>query len=112
MVDTSGLGRQARQMHRVQESVRGSCPQTRDYHASDVGLSTMFSRYYAEHTLGDEGVVQTEAELIPDWFAPLMASDHKSEALPLWRFILQPNRPPEAILEATSTAELHATKSG
>jgi hypothetical protein len=55
-------------------------------------LSTMFSRHYAGHTLGDEGVVQTEAELIPDWFAPLVASDHKSEALPLWRFILQPSK--------------------
>jgi hypothetical protein len=75
-------------------------------------LSTMFSRYYAEHTLDDQGVVQTEAELTPDWFAPLMASEHKSEALPLWRFILQSNRPDEPIVEATSpSGELHAKKS-
>jgi hypothetical protein len=55
-------------------------------------LSSMFSRHYALHTLGEEGVVQTEADQIPDWFAPLIADDHKSIALPLWRFVLQPNR--------------------
>jgi hypothetical protein len=54
-------------------------------------LSSMFSRYYATQTLREEGVVQTEAELTPDWFAPLVASE-RSGALPLWRFILQVNR--------------------
>jgi hypothetical protein len=59
-------------------------------------LSSMFSRHYATQTLGEEGVVQTEAELTPDWFAPLVASgDQHSIALPLWRFVLQANRQPQ-----------------
>ena len=74
-------------------------------------LSTMFSRHYATQTLSEQGVVQTEAEVVPDWFSPLVASNLASKALPLWRFILQPNRPDEAMLEATSTAELDAKKS-
>jgi hypothetical protein len=53
-------------------------------------LSSMFSRHYALQTLAEDGVVQTEAEHIPDWFAPLIARDHASDALPLWRFYLQP----------------------
>ncbi len=60
-------------------------------------LSSMFSRYYATQTLAEEGVVQTEAELTPDWFAPLVANDQRSGILPLWRFILQVDRStPEA----------------
>lgn len=55
-------------------------------------LSSMFSRYYATQTLAEEGVVQTEAELTPDWFAPLIANDQRSGGLPLWRFILQIDR--------------------
>ena len=52
----------------------------------------MFSRYYAEQTIGKEGVIQTEADLMPDWFAPLVSTNCKSKALPLWRFIVQSNR--------------------
>ena len=55
-------------------------------------LSSMFSRYYATKTLGEDGVLQTEAELTPDWFAPLVANDQKGSALPLWRFNLQTAR--------------------
>ncbi|MBZ0148217.1 MAG: hypothetical protein K8F62_11850 [Pseudorhodoplanes sp.] len=65
-------------------------------------LSTMYSRHYATQTLNEQGVVQTEAEVVPGWFAPLVASNLASQALPLWRFILQPNRPDKAVLEATS----------
>jgi hypothetical protein len=64
-------------------------------------LSSMFSRYYAAHTLEDAGVIQTEAKLIPDWFAPLVASSHKSIALPLWRFIIEPNRTPRKETHST-----------
>jgi hypothetical protein len=66
-------------------------------------LSTMFSRYYAEQTLGQEGVTQTEAAMIPNWFAPLVDTNYKSSALPLWRFILQPSRT-EAIMKNESGA--------
>jgi hypothetical protein len=52
----------------------------------------MFSRPYATQTLAEEGVIQTEAELTPDWFAPLVASDHKRHHLPMWRFFIGPNR--------------------
>ena len=65
-------------------------------------LSTMFSRHYGAQTLNEQGVIQTEAEMIPGWFAPLVASSLASKALPLWRFILQPNRSDEPVLEATS----------
>lgn len=34
--------------------------------------------------------MQIELEHRPNWFAPLVSSDHKSDALPLSRFIQQP----------------------
>jgi len=52
----------------------------------------MFSRYYATQTLAEERVVQAEAELTPDWFAPLVANDQRGGGLPLWCFILQVDR--------------------
>ena len=55
-------------------------------------LSAMFSRYYAEQTLAAHGMIQTEAEHIPDWFAPLLAVGYERKVLPLWRFVLQKNR--------------------
>jgi hypothetical protein len=66
--------------------------------ASDQGfdfigqLSSLFSKYYARQTVRAGEIVQIEAEFIPDWFDPLMSKDHKSSALPLWRFLIQPNR--------------------
>lgn len=65
-------------------------------------LSTMFSRFYAAKTLDEHGVKQIEAEVVPGWLSPLVSSELKSKALPLWRFILEPNRPKEPILEASS----------
>ncbi|WP_454649210.1 hypothetical protein [Bradyrhizobium liaoningense] len=55
-------------------------------------LSSMFSRYYATQTIAEERIIQTEAELTPDWFAPLIANDKRDGGLPLWRFILQVDR--------------------
>lgn len=56
-------------------------------------LSSMFSRYYAVKTFGKEGVVQTEAEFTPDWFAPLVNGNTGAMPnIPIWRFVLQPNR--------------------
>lgn len=52
-------------------------------------LSSMFSRYYGEVTIGPNGILQTEADHIPNWFAPLLNADYKSDALPLWRFALE-----------------------
>jgi hypothetical protein len=66
--------------------------------ASDQGfdfigeLSSLFSRYYARQTVKEGEIVQIEAEFVPDWFGPLMSRDYKSSALPLWRFLIQPNR--------------------
>lgn len=54
-------------------------------------LSRMFARYYAEHTVEEDAIVQLRAPLRPNWFAPLVQSEHKSKALPLWCFIQQPN---------------------
>jgi hypothetical protein len=44
----------------------------------------------AANTLKDAQVVQLRAPLRPNWFAPLNRLDHVSDALPLWRFNLQP----------------------
>lgn len=57
-------------------------------------LSRMFARYFAEHTLEDSAVVQLRAPMRPNWFAPIISTDHKSQALPLWVFVLQPNYEP------------------
>ncbi|MGJ4958497.1 hypothetical protein ACQR1H_22870 [Bradyrhizobium sp. HKCCYLRH2015] len=65
-------------------------------------LSTMFSRFYAAKTLDEHGIKQIEADVVPGWLSPLVASDLRSKALPLWRFILQPHRPNVPILEASS----------
>lgn len=54
-------------------------------------LSRIFARYYAAHTLEDSSVVQLRAPLRPNWFAPLISKDHRSDALPLWRFTMKPN---------------------
>lgn len=53
-------------------------------------LSRMFSRHYSQRANGEPDSVQIELEHRPNWFAPLVSSDHKSDALPLWRFIQQP----------------------
>lgn len=53
-------------------------------------LSRMFSRYYAQQASGKSGAAQIELEHRPNWFAPLISSDYKSDALPLWRFIQKP----------------------
>lgn len=57
-------------------------------------LSRMFARYYAEHTIDEEAVVQLRAPLRPDWFAPFIRKDRVKGALPLWQFIQQPNFDP------------------
>jgi hypothetical protein len=54
-------------------------------------LSRMFARYYAEHTINNREIVQLHAPMRPKWFGPLIHVEHKSDALPLWRFVLQPN---------------------
>jgi hypothetical protein len=54
-------------------------------------LSRMFARYFAEHTLQKSAVVQLRAPMRPNWFASLINTDHKSQALPLWCFVQQPN---------------------
>jgi hypothetical protein len=51
-------------------------------------LSSIFARYFAEHTIRDGGVVQLRAPTIPNWFAPIISQNHKSQALPLWVFAL------------------------
>ena len=54
-------------------------------------LSRMFARYYAQHTVDGDAVVQLRAPFRPDWFAPLVDMKIRRGALPLWRFELQPN---------------------
>ena len=54
-------------------------------------LSRMFARYYAEHTIADDAIIQLRAPLRPHWFAPLVQPGHRSDALPLWNFSQQPN---------------------
>jgi hypothetical protein len=59
-------------------------------------LSRMFARYFASETLKDKSVVQLRAPLRPAWFAPLIQTDPVSDALPLWRFLMQPRYPSPA----------------
>ena len=54
-------------------------------------LSRVFARYFAQHTVDSGAVVQLRAPLRPNWFAPLLDMKGSSQALPLWRFIQQPN---------------------
>ena len=54
-------------------------------------LSRIFARYYEEQTVEDREVVQTLAPSRPKWFEPFIRSDYKGKALPLWRFIQEPN---------------------
>lgn len=57
-----------------------------------VGIfSRMFSRYYSQNTMDNENVVQSHASPQTDWFAPLLAGNHKIGALPLWLLRIQPN---------------------
>jgi hypothetical protein len=62
----------------------------------------MFARHYAAQTLDEHKVVQTEAEMIPDWLRPLLAATPKNMNLPLWRFVLQPNQRTEPIPEQST----------
>ena len=66
-----------------------------DKHRNDPFLtigtfSQVFSRYYSEHTMEDEKIVQLYAPPQLSWFAPLLADDYKSKALPLLRIKFQP----------------------
>lgn len=54
-------------------------------------LSRLFAHYYSGHTLADGEVVQLIAPPKLGWFEPLQQSDYRSDALPLWRFTIQPN---------------------
>ena len=53
-------------------------------------LSQMFARYYALQTIDSGRIKQIRVEPLPDWFGPLAADNYASDALPLWRFVLQP----------------------
>lgn len=54
-------------------------------------LSSMFARYYAQHTIESGAVVQLRAPLRLNWFKPLLDMGGGSRSLPLWQFSLQPN---------------------
>ena len=53
-------------------------------------LSEMFCRYYSDHTLANQEVVQLLAPPRPDWFAPLVSTEYVKKVLPLWQFSLYP----------------------
>lgn len=54
-------------------------------------LSTIFTRYFAQQTLGEEGVRQLKAPTQPEWFKIIMDPAHKSDDLPLWKLTMKPN---------------------
>ncbi len=65
-----------------------------DKHRNDpfgtIGLfSQVFSRYYSEQTMDEQEIVQLHAPPQPSWFAPLLADDYKSKALPLLQVKIQ-----------------------
>jgi hypothetical protein len=57
-------------------------------------LSSIFARYFAEHTIRDNGVVQLRSPILPNWFAPIISTVRKTKALPLWVIVTQPNYDP------------------
>lgn len=54
-------------------------------------VSELFSRYYDDQTIKGGEVVQLQAPPQPQWFAPLLMRDYKSEKLPLWHFVTRPS---------------------
>ena len=54
-------------------------------------LSSMISAAYAEYTVAGRRPVALDAPVDPEMFTLYIPVDHKSEALPLWRFTMQPN---------------------
>ncbi len=54
--------------------------------------SRMFARYYSLRTVEDKAIVRVAPETKPGLFRVLTTGDAKSDALPLWRIIQQPNR--------------------
>ncbi|MCC7697456.1 hypothetical protein [Janthinobacterium sp. EB271-G4-7A] len=54
-------------------------------------LSGMISWAFAEHTIQDGQVIALDVTYDPDTFSPKIPREHKSDQLPLWQFIVQPN---------------------
>ncbi len=54
-------------------------------------LSEMFVRHFAEATVKNNEVVQTNALHRPSWFESIVSNDCKSDQLPLWQFTILSN---------------------
>lgn len=60
-------------------------------------LSNMFSTFYAWNTLDEGRVVKLQTEAVPGYLGNLIPKGYKGQALPLWRFRIQPSSPEEII---------------
>jgi hypothetical protein len=54
-------------------------------------LSGMFSSFYRFATQEDEKIANLRVDITPGSWGTLIPGDYKGKALPLWRFILEPN---------------------
>ena len=54
-------------------------------------LSSMISEAYTVHTVRDGKLVAIDAAIEPEVLALSIPHEYKSEQLPLWRFLIQPN---------------------
>jgi hypothetical protein len=53
-------------------------------------LSEIFSSHFQWRTMSERRVSKLEIDLVPGQMADLIPNDYKGQALPIWRFILQP----------------------
>lgn len=54
-------------------------------------LSSMISWAFAEHTIQDGQIIALDVTYDPDAFSLKIPRKHKSQELPLWQFLIQPN---------------------
>lgn len=54
-------------------------------------LSRMFARYWSEHTVEDQKVIQLRAPPRPGWLKPLVELEKHDGALSIWTFKIEPN---------------------
>ena len=53
-------------------------------------LSSLFARYYADHTIQEGAVIRIMAPTQPEWLQDLRKEDGDNR-MPIWRFIIKPN---------------------
>lgn len=58
-------------------------------------LSSMYSKYFIQKSLGKDKVAQISVNVEPGYLGKLIPNDYHGEALPLWLMVIQPSDAPE-----------------